>query len=64
MTTVIAEVGSVHDGSFENAKNLIQLAKDCGADTVKFQHHIPDHETLKSAPSPSYLKEKIGLSIF
>ena len=56
MTEIIAEVGSVHDGSFGNAKNIIQLAKECGADTVKFQHHIPDHETLVSAPSPAYFK--------
>ena len=56
MTEIIAEVGSVHDGSFGNARNIIQLAKECGADTVKFQHHSPDHETLMSAPSPTYFK--------
>ncbi|MDD4319290.1 MAG: N-acetylneuraminate synthase family protein [Candidatus Peribacteraceae bacterium] len=51
---IIAEIGSVHDGSFGNALKLIELAKECGADAVKFQTHIADAETLKDAPSPSY----------
>ena len=51
---LIAEIGSVHDGSFGNAKSLIKLAKDCGAHVVKFQVHCPDRETLDNAPSPSY----------
>ncbi|MDP4176903.1 MAG: N-acetylneuraminate synthase family protein [Bacillota bacterium] len=36
-TFVIAEAGSNHDGSFEQAKKLIDIAVDCGADAVKFQ---------------------------
>jgi len=53
---IIAEIGSVHDGSLNNAKKLIELASGSGADTVKFQTHIADAETLKSAPNPSYFK--------
>ena len=53
---IIAEVGSVHDGSFGNALKLIDLAKECGANIVKFQMHIPEEETLDSAPSPKYFK--------
>lgn len=34
---VIAEVGSNHDNNLKRAKNLIQLAKECGADAAKFQ---------------------------
>ncbi len=34
---VIAEVGSNHDNSLKRAKDLIQLAKECGADAAKFQ---------------------------
>jgi len=34
---VIAEIGSNHDGNLARAKNLIQLAKECGADAAKFQ---------------------------
>ena len=51
---IIAEVGSVHDGSLGNAGRLIEAAADCGADAVKFQTHIPEAETLPDAPSPSY----------
>ena len=53
---IIAEVGSVHDGSFGNALKLIDLAKECGANIVKFQMHIPEEETLEYAPSPKYFK--------
>jgi N,N'-diacetyllegionaminate synthase len=53
---VIAEVGSVHDGSFGNATKLIDVAADCGADAVKFQTHIAQAETLRTAPMPPYFK--------
>lgn len=39
---IIAEIGSNFDGSKERAKMLIDLAKDCGADAVKFQCFITD----------------------
>ncbi len=39
---VIAEIGSNFDGSMERAKVLIDLAKDCGADAVKFQCFTSD----------------------
>lgn len=52
--TVIAEIGSVHDGSFGNAKGLIDVAAECGADVVKFQTHIASAETLPDAPMPPY----------
>lgn len=34
---IIAEIGVNHDGSFTRAIELIDAAKDCGCDTVKFQ---------------------------
>jgi len=55
---IIAEVGSVHDGSLGNAMNLIKVAKECGANAVKFQTHIADEETLKDALNPSYFKDE------
>lgn len=51
---IIAEVGSVHDGSVGNARELVRVAAECGADVVKFQTHIAAAETLRSAPSPPY----------
>lgn len=53
---LIAEIGSVHDGSFGNACKLIEAATACGANAVKFQTHIADAETLRDAPMPSYFK--------
>ena len=35
---VIAEAGSCHDGYYEKAVGLIDVAKDAGADAVKFQY--------------------------
>lgn len=51
---IIAEIGSVHDGSFGNACKLIDLCKEVGADVVKFQTHIASAETLRDAPMPPY----------
>ncbi|XP_057658886.1 sialic acid synthase [Diorhabda carinulata] len=36
-TFIIAEIGQNHQGNIEIAKKLIKIAKDCGADCVKFQ---------------------------
>ena len=35
----IAEIGSNYDGEISRAIDLIHLAKECGADAVKFQHY-------------------------
>ncbi len=44
---LIAEIGGNHEGDFETAKRLIDLAVDAGADAVKFQVYFGD--TLVSA---------------
>ena len=61
---IIAEVGSVHDGSFGNAQKLIELAASVGADSVKFQTHLPAHETLRGAPSPGYFTDESRYDYF
>ncbi len=53
---IIAEVGSVHDGSFGNALQLIETAAGCGVDAVKFQTHMALAETLPDAPMPPYFQ--------
>ena len=55
---IIAEIGSVHNGSLKLAFKLVDKAKDCGATTVKFQTHIAEAETLRNAPSPKYFKKE------
>ena len=61
---IIAEIGSVHDGSFGNALKLIECASQCGADAVKFQTHIAEAETLTNAPSPSYFSQESRYDYF
>lgn len=41
-TYVIAEIGINHNGSLETAKRLIDVAKSCGCDAVKFQKRTPE----------------------
>ena len=53
---ILAEVGNLHDGSLELAKVFIRRAAACGIDSVKFQTHIFDAESLPDAPNPSYFK--------
>lgn len=48
-TYIIAEIGQNHNGSFEFAKSLIELAKRCGANAVKFQKRDINSELTKEA---------------
>ena len=47
---IIAEIGINHNGSLEIAKKLIDMAKECGADAVKFQKR-----TIEIVYSPEFL---------
>jgi len=49
---LIAEIGVNHEGSYDNAKMLIELAKEGGANAAKFQSYKA--ETIASENSPSY----------
>ena len=49
---LIAEIGVNHEGSMDQAKRLIELAKQGGADAAKFQSYKAD--TLASKHSPAY----------
>ena len=61
---IIAEIGSVHDGSFGNACKLIEAAAGAGADIVKFQTHIAEAESLLDAPSPGYFSSEPRIAYF
>lgn len=53
---VIAEVGINHNGDIEIARKLIDMAKECGADAVKFQKRTVDivyPQEVLSAPRQS-----------
>ena len=47
-TTIIAEAGVNHNGSMTLAKQMVEKAKQAGADYVKFQTFVP--EKLVSRP--------------
>ena len=52
---VVAEIGCNHMGSFDIARDLIRLAKGCGADYAKFQKRNPKElltEQQYNAPHP------------
>ncbi|MHB8694000.1 MAG: N-acetylneuraminate synthase family protein [Solirubrobacteraceae bacterium] len=63
-TRIVAEIGSVHDGSIGNALRLIEVAAACGADAVKFQTHIAEAETTADAPPPPYFQEEPRFDYF
>jgi pseudaminic acid synthase len=48
---IIAELSGNHCGSMEEAKRMINKAKDCGADAVKLQSFKPDTITFNSSNS-------------
>ena len=45
---IIAEISGNHNGSIDRAKELIKIAKDCGASCVKLQTYSPETMTLNS----------------
>lgn len=53
-TQVIAEIGSCHDGSIDKALQLIQAAKDCGADVVKAQFWSSASRMAERRNAPEY----------
>ncbi len=55
-TYIIAEIGVNHNGSLSLAKKMIQEAKKCGANAVKFQTFIADKLANKNTPKVKYQK--------
>ncbi|MDZ4768264.1 MAG: N-acetylneuraminate synthase family protein [Chloroflexota bacterium] len=44
---IIAEGCDNHLGNMDTAREMVLQAKACGADAIKFQHHLPDEEMLR-----------------
>jgi sialic acid synthase SpsE len=56
---LIAEACDNHMGSVDMAIGLIDAAKYSGANAVKFQHHLADHEMLANAPMSDNFSEPL-----
>ena len=56
-TLIIAEAGVNHNGDLEIAKSLIEVAKNAGADFVKFQTFKANELVTKKAPKARYQVE-------
>ena len=54
---VIAEIGINHNGNLKIAKQLINHAKQAGADAVKFQTYDVDNLVDQNTKSANYQKK-------
>ena len=60
---VIAEIGVNHDGKISKAKKLILLAKNSGADYVKFQFYKTENIVVKNSSVAKYQKNFFQISL-
>tara|TARA_B100000029_G_C17554210_1_gene951159 strand:- start:1048 stop:2064 length:1017 start_codon:yes stop_codon:yes gene_type:complete len=51
---IIAEIGVNHDGKINKAIKLVELAKECGADTVKFQNFSAENLVKLNTKKTNY----------
>ena len=56
---VIAEIGSNHDGDFDEAIRHMDVAATAGADAVKFQSFLADHLVREDSPGQALVFEPI-----
>lgn len=57
---IIAEAGVNHNGSIELAKKMINVAKESGADAIKFQTFKTENMTIKNAQKAEYQEKATG----
>ena len=60
MVLIIAEAGVNHNGSLRQAKELVDAAKDSGADIVKFQTFKSDNLVTKETKPALYQSLNTG----
>lgn len=51
-TTIVAEIGNIHEGSLGNAIFLAHAARQAGADLIKFQYHLAEFESTSQERFP------------
>jgi N-acetylneuraminate synthase len=59
-TMIVAEIGCNHNGNPEMARRLVDAAKHCGVDAVKFQTFIATELISRYAPKAEYQKVTTG----
>ncbi len=59
-TLIIAEAGVNHNGDLESALRLVSAAAAAGADCIKFQTFVTDHNISKNAPKAEYQERATG----
>ena len=57
MVLIIAEAGVNHNGCFINAKKLVDAAKECGADIIKFQLFSANELVIPNTKKANYQKK-------
>lgn len=57
---IIAEAGVNHNGNLEMARQMVRVARECGADYVKFQTAVPELVISTIAPKAEYQQETTG----
>lgn len=57
---IIAEAGVNHNGDFQLAKKMIEVAKESGVDAIKFQIAVPELLMTKWASKADYQKINTG----
>jgi len=55
---IIAEAGINHEGDLRKALALVDAAKECGADCIKFQCHITEKEMIKTDMRPGDISKE------
>ena len=58
---IISEVGLNHNGEIDKAFKMIELAKQAGSDSIKFQTFKAENLATKNAQKATYQKETTNI---